>query len=89
MPSKAIKLDDETYARLQALAEVRQRSPHWLMKEAIRQFIEREEEAERVKRETVERWEHYEALGETVDHQVVEAWLETWGTEGEDKCPMP
>ena len=87
MPSKAIKLDDEIYSRLKALAHARQRTPHWLMKEAIRQFLEREEESERVRRESLERWERFEATGETVSHEAVEAWLETWGTEREGKCP--
>jgi predicted transcriptional regulator len=87
MPSKAIKLDDEIYSRLKALAHARQRTPHWLMKEAIRQFLEREEESERVRRESLERWERFEATGETVSHEAVEAWLETWGTELEGKCP--
>jgi len=89
MPSKAIKLDDATYSRLKVLAEARQRSPHWLMKEAIRQFLEREEETEQIRRETLERWERFEAQGETVNHEAVEAWLETWGTAQEGKCPLP
>ena len=87
MPSKAIKLDDEIYSRLKALAEARQRTPHWLMKEAIRQFLEREEESEQLRRESLERWERFEATGETVSHEAVEAWLQTWGTDREGKCP--
>lgn len=87
MPSKAIKLDDATFTRLKVLADARQRSPHWLMKEAIRQFLEREEEAEQIRRESLERWERFEATGATVHHDVVEAWLETWGTDREDECP--
>ena len=87
MPSKAIKLDDEIYSRLKALAEARQRTPHWLMKEAIRQFLEREEESERLRRQSLERWERFEATGETVGHEAVEAWLQTWGTDREGKCP--
>jgi predicted transcriptional regulator len=31
----AIKIDDDTKARLKRLAEVRQRTSHWLMREAI------------------------------------------------------
>ncbi|MGR9014839.1 MAG: CopG family ribbon-helix-helix protein [Gammaproteobacteria bacterium] len=42
MISKAVKLDDSTVERLKALGEIRRRSPHWLMKEAIRQFLDRE-----------------------------------------------
>jgi predicted transcriptional regulator len=87
MASKAVKLDDNIYERLKALGEARQRSPHWLMKEAIRQFLEREEKAEKIRRDTLERWARFEATGETMSHDAVETWLETWGTEAEGKCP--
>jgi predicted transcriptional regulator len=89
MGSKVVKLDDTTYDRLKALGEARKRSPHWLMKEAIRQFLEREEEAEHIWRDTYERWARFAATSETVSHEVVEAWLETWGTDREGKCPVP
>ena len=59
------------------------------MKEAIRQFLDREEEAEQIRRETLERWRRYEATGEAVGHEIVGAWLETWGTHQEDPCPVP
>ena len=90
MRGKAVKLDDATYARLKALGKARQRSPQWLMKEAIRQFLEREEEAEHIRRETLERWAQFEATGETVSHAAVEAWLESWGTDSERaRVPFP
>jgi predicted transcriptional regulator len=89
MSSKAIKLDDATYDRLKSLGTTRKRSPHWLMKEAITQFLEREEEAERIRQETLDRLEHYKATGEAISHDVVDAWLKTWGTDQEGKCPVP
>ena len=88
MTSKAIKLDDETYSRLQQLAEAKRRTPHWLMREAIRQFLEREETAAKIKQETLNRWERFEATGATVENEAVAAWLETWGTEQEGPCPV-
>jgi predicted transcriptional regulator len=88
MTSRAVKLDEEIYNRLKVLGEARRRSPHWLMKEAIQQFIEREEEAEHIRQDTLERWARFEATGETVSHEAVDTWLETWGTEREDKCPV-
>ena len=88
MTSKAVKLDETTYDRLKALG-ARKRSPHWLMKEAITQYLEREEEADRIRQVTLERLEHYKATGETVSHDVVDAWLKTWGTDQEGKCPVP
>lgn len=87
MPSKAIKLDEATYDRLKALGDARKRTPHWLMKEAIRQFLEREEDAERLRHDTLERLERFRETGEAISHDVVEAWLETWGTDREGKCP--
>jgi predicted transcriptional regulator len=89
MTSKAVKLDDAIYSRLKVLAEARRRSPHWLMKEAISQFLEREEEAEHIRQETMKRWTRFEGSGETVDHEAVEAWLKTWGTDEEGKWPVP
>lgn len=88
MTSKAIKLDDETYSRLQQLAEAKRRTPHWLMREAIRQFLDREESAAKIKRETLDRWARFEATGVAVGHEDVAAWLETWGTEQEGPCPI-
>ena len=87
MKNKAVKLDDATYERLKALGMARRRTPHWLMKEAIQQFLDREEEAEHVRRDTLERWARYEATGRTVSHEDVDAWLKTWGTDREGKCP--
>jgi len=88
MTSKAVKLDDSTVDRLKVLGEIRQRSPHWLMKEAIRQFLDREEAAEQIRLDTLQRLAQYEADGKTISHDVVDAWLASWGTENEDQCPV-
>ncbi|MGD0600109.1 MAG: ribbon-helix-helix domain-containing protein, partial [Terriglobales bacterium] len=39
----SLKLDGETKERVQRLASARRRSPHWVMREAIEQYVEREE----------------------------------------------
>jgi predicted transcriptional regulator len=70
-----IKLDEETHARLKALGELRDRAPHWLMKTAIAEYLDREEAYEREKREDMERWERYRLTGEAVPHERVAAWL--------------
>lgn len=38
-----VKLDEEIRDRLKSLGTARQRSTHWLMREAIREYLEREE----------------------------------------------
>lgn len=39
----AIKIDEDIKIRIKNLAEARNRTSHWLMREAIIQFVEREE----------------------------------------------
>ncbi|MGH7916869.1 MAG: CopG family ribbon-helix-helix protein [Candidatus Binataceae bacterium] len=82
-----IKLDSRTRTRLKTLSRLKQRSQHWLMKEAIARYLEQEEGAERLKRETLERWERYEATGEHIRGDAINTWLESWGTEEEAQCP--
>jgi predicted transcriptional regulator len=53
----SIKLDDELKSRVQHLAKHRQRSAHWLMLEAIEQYVEREERREAFKQDTLKAWE--------------------------------
>jgi predicted transcriptional regulator len=87
MTTVGVKLEEELRARLKMLGETRQRSAHWLMKEAIRQYLDREEEQERRNREADAAWEEYQETGQYASHDAVSAWLDTWGTEKEGPCP--
>lgn len=73
--SQGIKLDDETRARLKALAEKRNRSPHWIMRTAIESYLKHEEAYEREKSEDMARWEDYVTTGKAIENNKVEAWL--------------
>jgi predicted transcriptional regulator len=84
-----VKLDDEIRGRLKALAEARRRSTHWLMKEAIGQYLEREEAIERRNREADEAWEECRATGRSVSHDAMSAWLESWGRNMKAPAPSP
>ncbi|MHB8311142.1 MAG: CopG family ribbon-helix-helix protein [Metallibacterium sp.] len=42
----AIKIDIDIKERVKRLAIARQRTPHWLMREAISQYVVREEKRE-------------------------------------------
>ena len=82
-----IKLDETLRARLKALSVLKERTPHWLMKTAIEEYIEREEAHEREKREDMERWERYKLTGHAIPHDAVDSWLASWGSTGELPCP--
>jgi predicted transcriptional regulator len=82
-----IKLDEGTRERLKALGSARQRSPHWLMREAIREYLDKEEEIERRNAEADEAWEEYKRTGQFVGNEAMTAWIDTWGTDKEGPCP--
>ncbi|MBB3192335.1 CopG family ribbon-helix-helix protein [Halomonas cerina] len=83
----SIKLDDDLKGRVQHLADARRRSAHWLMREAIEQYVEREERREAFRRDTLKAWEDYQATGLHATAGEVEKWLATWGTDNEDPAP--
>jgi predicted transcriptional regulator len=84
----AVKLPENERERLGRLAEIKKRSPHWLAKEAISQYLDREEAVEHFKQETGARWEEYRQTGKTVSNDVVMDWLDSWGTSEESKPPV-
>lgn len=83
----SIKLDDELKGRVQHLATARRRSAHWIMREAIAQYVEREEKREALRRDTLKAWEEFQATGLYATAEEVEEWLAGWGTEHELPAP--
>lgn len=84
----AIKIDEDTRNRVKRLAEARQRSSHWMMLEAIRQYVEREEKREAFRQDGINAWNEYQATGLHVTGDEVIAWLDTWGEENEQTAPV-
>jgi predicted transcriptional regulator len=72
---KAVKLDEQTDQRLSDLAQKRDRTPHWIMREALDQYLEVEERYEREKEEDEQRWQNYLLTGRGVDNSLVMEWL--------------
>ncbi len=87
MTTMGVKLDEEIKSRLKSLGESRDRTPHWLMKKAITDFLDREEALEKRNREADEALEEYQSTGQYVSHETMNTWLETWGSDKEGPCP--
>ncbi|MDD5469114.1 MAG: ribbon-helix-helix protein, CopG family [Anaerolineales bacterium] len=83
----SVKLDADELMRLKTLAEARQRKPHFLMKEALRQYLDREERRESFHREAMDNWREYQETGLHLIGGEVAAWLDTWGTDAEQEAP--
>ena len=60
----AIKIDENTKARIRRLADACQRTPHWLMREAITQYVDREEKREAFCQDALQAWEAFRATGD-------------------------
>ena len=82
-----VRLDPELEQRLNVLAKKRNRSKSYLTKEALRRYIDQLETQEKRRQESLERWEVYEQTEETIAHDTLVEWLESWGGEQEKPCP--
>ena len=71
----AIKIDDDIKARVKRLADARHRTAHWLMREAITQYVVREEKREAFRQHTLKAWEEYRSTGLHVTADEADTWL--------------
>lgn len=71
----SIKLDAVMRTRIEHLAQARQRSPHWMMREAIAQYVDREEQREAFRQDGIKAWDAYQATGLHSTQEESDAWL--------------
>jgi predicted transcriptional regulator len=71
----SLKLDLQTKERVRRLALARRRSPHWVMREAIEEYVEREEKREQLRRDALAAWNHYQATGLYATAEEADTWL--------------
>lgn len=71
----SVKLDDELKDRIQHLAESRRRSAHWIMREAIAQYVEREEKREAYLRDAQNAWDDFQRTGLHISAEEADEWL--------------
>jgi predicted transcriptional regulator len=70
-----VELDPEVKARLERLAESRQRPTTGLLREAIEQYVDREEWREQLDRDTLAALAEYEETGLHVTHEEMKEWF--------------
>jgi predicted transcriptional regulator len=83
----SIKLDPAIKERLQRLADAQRRSAHWMMKQAIEEFVEREETREQFRQDPTGPFEDGESTGLHLTHEEASEWLRKL-VEGH-RTPMP
>lgn len=84
----SVKLDQDTRTRIEHIAKAQQRSAHWVMREAISQYVEREDKREAFRMDTLKAWDEYQLTGLHLTATEVETWLASWGTESHLPAPL-
>ncbi len=80
-----IRIDDQIKQRLDRLAEATERSKSYLVKSAIKEFIEINEWQVKEIRKAVNKADQPGA--KFIDHEEVTEWLDTWGSKKEKEPP--
>jgi predicted transcriptional regulator len=70
-----VKIEPSVKLRVQRLAKARHRTPHWVMHEAILQFVEREEKREAFRQDAIKAWDEYRLTGLHVTAAEADAWM--------------
>lgn len=83
----SLKLDSQMKARVQRLASARRRTPHWIMREAVEQYVEREEKREQLRQDALTAWSHYQSTGLHLTAEEADAWLAK--LEAGENAPVP
>ena len=71
----SVKIDDTLKGRVQHLAAARQRSSHWIMREAIARYVDQEEARDTIRQAATAAWEEYQATGLHVTFEEADTWL--------------
>ena len=87
MSVTSIRLQPEVESGLEAMSDKLHRSKNWLINQAIREFVARQELEQTRWTETLAAMESV-ANGNVVSGQAVHAWLESWGTSEEQSPPQ-
>ena len=82
MSVTTVRLQPEVESGLEAMADKLHRSKNWLVNQAIREFVARQEQEQARWSETLTAMGSV-AQGMVVSGQAVHAWLESWGSPNE------
>jgi len=79
MGMTSVRMPDDLLQRLDATATRLRRSKGWIINDAVREYLEREDLRQRRDQETREALAELDA-GQLVDGEEVLAWINSWGS---------
>ena len=85
--SLAISLDTVLQEKVQQIMAVQRLSFDSVVRQALREYVEREEKKMQFQQEAIAAWQNFQQDGLHLTDDEVMAWLETWGTKQETEIP--
>ena len=86
MGMTSVRMPDELLEQLNLAAEKLRRSKGWIINDALREYLAREERKTRILEQTLEALDDVKA-GRLIEGEEVMEWLKSWGTEYEKSPP--
>ena len=86
MGMTSVRMPDELLEQLEVAAEKLRRSKGWIINDAVKEYLDREERKANMLEETREALADIKA-GRVIDGVEVMDWLESWGTDAEKAPP--
>lgn len=85
--SLAVSLDTVLQEKVQQIMAVQRLSFDSVVRQALREYVEREEKKMQFQQEAIAAWQDFQQDGLHLTDDEVMAWLETWGTKQETEIP--
>ncbi|MBT3203742.1 MAG: ribbon-helix-helix protein, CopG family [Gammaproteobacteria bacterium] len=82
MGMTSVRMPDELMSQLEQAAEKLRRSKGWIINDALKEYLTREQRKTKMLEETYEALADIKA-GRVTDGNEILDWLDTWGTESE------
>jgi predicted transcriptional regulator len=83
----SLKLERDLKDRVQRLAAARRRSAHWVMREAVEQYVGREEKREQLRLDALAAWSQYQTTGVHATAEEADAWLAKLEADEDAEAP--
>lgn len=87
MANLSIKLEVSDRDRIRALAAYKNRTPHFIMKEAVHNYLAQEEAEQRFIAAAKESRSHYKKTGQHITHEEFSSWVDQ--LQNNPKAPAP
>ena len=82
-----LNLDHDLKERLIRLGASKDRPPHWLIHQAITEYVDREEARAAFRQEAEAAGTDYQADGRHLTQRETAEWLATWGSADQQPAP--